>query len=95
MLELLEAQTASQEYIHVEGPILSSTLYVDFSTLKLREANGEVVATCPAVIGTLFLAGTEDGRGPFGLQEGNLRGKVSTQESRCVSDKREPLRACV
>lgn len=50
--------------------------YVDFSNLSIdaRFTDGQVRRTCPAALGSAFAAGTEDGRGLDGFDEGDLNG---------------------
>lgn len=50
--------------------------YIDFSrvTVAAPFADGVARSTCPAAIGTAFAAGTEDGRGLDGFNEGDLAG---------------------
>lgn len=50
--------------------------YVDFSNVNIdaRFTDGTPRHTCPAAIGSAFAAGTEDGRGLDGFDEGDLTG---------------------
>ncbi|MFB9244149.1 neutral/alkaline ceramidase [Massilia antarctica] len=50
--------------------------FIDFSRLTVAAnfADGRARSTCPAALGTAFAAGTEDGRGLDGFNEGDLAG---------------------
>lgn len=50
--------------------------YIDFSnvTVAPRFTDGQTRRTCPAAVGSAFAAGTEDGRGMDGFNEGDLKG---------------------
>ncbi len=50
--------------------------YIDFSnvTIAPRFTDGLTRRTCPAAVGSAFAAGTEDGRGLDGFNEGDLKG---------------------
>ena len=50
--------------------------FIDFSriTVAANFADGRARSTCPAALGTAFAAGTEDGRGLDGFNEGDLAG---------------------
>ena len=50
--------------------------YVDFSNQNIAPqfTDGQARRTCPAAIGSAFAAGTEDGRGLDGFDEGDLKG---------------------
>ena len=58
------------------GPLDYRQRYIDFSrvTVEARFADGVARSTCPAAIGSSFAAGTEDGRGLDGFNEGDLAG---------------------
>jgi neutral ceramidase len=50
--------------------------YIDFSRVNVAAsfADGSARSTCPAALGSAFAAGTEDGRGMDGFNEGDLAG---------------------
>jgi neutral ceramidase len=50
--------------------------FIDFSrvTVAANFADGSARSTCPAALGSAFAAGTEDGRGMDGFNEGDLAG---------------------
>ncbi|MEJ7808574.1 MAG: neutral/alkaline non-lysosomal ceramidase N-terminal domain-containing protein, partial [Telluria sp.] len=50
--------------------------FIDFSrvTVAANFADGSARSTCPAALGSAFAAGTEDGRGMDGFNEGDLTG---------------------
>lgn len=64
-------QTAS---VALKGGIDYRQQYVDMSRVMVRPefADGRPHVTCTAALGRAFAAGTEDGRGPGGFEEGNL-----------------------
>ncbi len=64
-------QSASES---VAGPVDYRQQYVDMSRVTVRPefAYGTSHSTCPAALGRAFAAGTEDGRGEGGFNEGDL-----------------------
>ncbi|WP_171013783.1 neutral/alkaline ceramidase [Chitinivorax sp. B] len=58
------------------GPIDYRQQFADFSNVNVAPlfTDGETRRTCPAALGTAFAAGTEDGRGMDGFEEGDLKG---------------------
>ncbi|MFC4160575.1 neutral/alkaline ceramidase [Chitinimonas lacunae] len=58
----------------LRGTIDYRQQYVDMSRVLVRPefADGQQRPTCVAALGRAFAAGTEDGRGPGGFEEGNL-----------------------
>ncbi|KAK7333855.1 hypothetical protein VNO80_30635 [Phaseolus coccineus] len=59
----LEELSGKIEYLHV---------YLNFTNIKV-ELDNKVVKTCPAALGPGFAAGTTDGPGAFGFQQGDLK----------------------
>jgi len=60
----------------ISGPLDYRQRFIDFSrvTVAPQFADGSTRNTCPAAVGTAFAAGTEDGRGLDGFNEGDLAG---------------------
>lgn len=60
----------------LSGPVDYRQRYVDFSRVNVAAnfADGTARSTCPAALGSAFAAGTEDGRGMDGFDEGDLAG---------------------
>ncbi|WP_338849110.1 neutral/alkaline ceramidase [Massilia sp. W12] len=60
----------------LSGPVDYRQKYVDFSnvTVEARFTGAGQQRTCPAAVGSAFAAGTEDGRGLDGFNEGDLKG---------------------
>lgn len=58
------------------GPLDYRQRFVDFSRVSVAAnfADGSARSTCPAALGSAFAAGTEDGRGLDGFNEGDLKG---------------------
>lgn len=62
-----ETLTGKIDYRHV---------YVNFTNIDV-ELNGTTVKTCPAALGPGFAAGTTDGPGVFGFQQGDTEVRKS------------------
>ncbi|PHU21055.1 Neutral ceramidase [Capsicum chinense] len=60
--------TANQE---LTGKIDYRHVYINFTNIKVQLADNKVVKTCPAALGPGFAAGTTDGPGVFGFQQGD------------------------
>ena len=60
--------TSAQQQI--TGKIDYRHIYLNFTNLEV-ELDGKVVKTCPAALGPGFAAGTTDGPGVFGFQQGD------------------------
>jgi neutral ceramidase len=60
----------------VSGPLDYRQRFIDFSRVSVAAnfADGNTRSTCPAALGSAFAAGTEDGRGMDGFNEGDLAG---------------------
>lgn len=60
----------------LSGPVDYRQRFVDFSRVNVAAnfADGTARSTCPAALGSAFAAGTEDGRGMDGFDEGDLAG---------------------
>jgi len=70
-VELFES--ASEE---LTGKIEYVQVYLNFTDIEV-ELENKVVKTCPAALGPGFAAGTTDGPGAFGFQQGDLRVSLS------------------
>ncbi|KAA8537441.1 hypothetical protein F0562_026872 [Nyssa sinensis] len=57
-----EQLTGKIDYLHI---------YLNFTNLEVELDGGQVVKTCPAALGPGFAAGTTDGPGIFGFQQGD------------------------
>lgn len=55
----------------VAGKIDFRQLYVNFTDVEVVLDDKRVVRTCPAALGPGFAAGTTDGPGAFGFQQGD------------------------
>lgn len=55
------------------GKIDYRHLYLNFTNLKVDLGGNKVVKTCPAALGPGFAAGTTDGPGAFGFQQGDTK----------------------
>ncbi len=60
----------------LSGPVDYRQRFIDFSRVSVAPqfADGSTRSTCPAALGSAFAAGTEDGRGLDGFEEGDLAG---------------------
>lgn len=63
-------QTAKEE---LTGTIDYRHTYLNFTDLQVELGGGEIVRTCPAGLGAGFAAGTTDGPGAFGFQQGDTK----------------------
>lgn len=61
------------------GEIDFRHVYLNFTDIEVAIDGNNVVRTCPAALGPGFAAGTTDGPGAFGFQQGDT--EVSTMES--------------
>ncbi|KAL4270968.1 hypothetical protein AHAS_AhasUnG0039400 [Arachis hypogaea] len=89
-------ESASEE---LRGKIDYRHVYVNFTNIQVKLENKKVVKTCPAALGPGFAAGTTDGPGAFGFQQGDtkinpfwkhlrdLLKKPSKHQVRCQSPK--------
>lgn len=66
-------QSASEE---VKGKIEYFHVYLNFTDIEVELESNKVVKTCPAALGPGFAAGTTDGPGAFGFQQGDLKVSV-------------------
>lgn len=46
-------------------------MYLNFTNIEVKLEGNKVVRTCPAALGPGFAAGTTDGPGVFGFQQGD------------------------
>ncbi|WMV27801.1 hypothetical protein MTR67_021186, partial [Solanum verrucosum] len=60
--------SAKQE---LTGKIDYRHVYINFTNIKVQLEDNKVVQTCPAALGPGFAAGTTDGPGVFGFQQGD------------------------
>lgn len=65
-VELLTS--ASEE---LRGKIDYRHVYVNFTNIEVVLENNKRVKTCPSAVGAGFAAGTTDGPGVFGFQQGD------------------------
>ncbi|MED6150970.1 hypothetical protein PIB30_077841 [Stylosanthes scabra] len=63
-------ESASEE---LTGKIDFRHVYVDFTNIHVELSKKKVVKTCPAALGPGFAAGTTDGPGAFGFQQGDTK----------------------
>lgn len=62
--------SASEE---LTGKIDYRHVYLNFTDIKVELDSNKVVKTCPAALGPGFAAGTTDGPGAFGFQQGDTK----------------------
>ena len=55
------------------GKIDYSHVYLNFTDIEVELDGNNVVKTCPAALGPGFAAGTTDGPGAFGFQQGDTK----------------------
>lgn len=55
----------------VSGKIDYRHVYLNFTEIEVELESNKVVRTCPAAVGAGFAAGTTDGPGVFGFQQGD------------------------
>lgn len=67
-VELFES--ASEE---LTGKIEYRQVYLNFTDIEVELDSNKVVKTCPAALGPGFAAGTTDGPGLFGFQQGDTK----------------------
>lgn len=60
--------SAKEELI---GKIDYRQVYLNFTNIEVELEGNKVVRTCPAALGPGFAAGTTDGPGVFGFQQGD------------------------
>lgn len=48
-------------------------MYLNFTNIEVELEGNKVVKTCPAAVGAGFAAGTTDGPGVFGFQQGDTQ----------------------
>lgn len=60
--------SASEELM---GKIDYRHVYLNFTDIEVELDSNKVVKTCPAALGPAFAAGTTDGPGVFGFQQGD------------------------
>ncbi|KAL3372319.1 hypothetical protein AABB24_008730 [Solanum stoloniferum] len=60
--------SAKQE---LTGKVDYRHVYINFTNIKVQLEDNKVVQTCPAALGPGFAAGTTDGPGVFGFQQGD------------------------
>lgn len=65
--------SASEE---LTGKIDYRHVYLNFTDIEVELDSNKVVKTCPAALGPAFAAGTTDGPGVFGFQQGDLEVSV-------------------
>lgn len=61
-------ESASEE---LTGKIDYRHVYLNFTNIEVELDSNKVVKTCPAALGPSFAAGTTDGPGAFGFQQGD------------------------
>lgn len=59
-----EELTGKIDYRHV---------YLNFTNIEVESEENKVAKTCPAALGPGFAAGTTDGPGAFGFQQGDSK----------------------
>lgn len=55
------------------GKIDYRHVYLNFTNIEVELDGNNVVKTCPAALGPGFAAGTTDGPGAFGFQQGDTK----------------------
>lgn len=58
------------------GKIDHRQVYLNFTNIEVELGGNKVVRTCPAALGPGFAAGTTDGPGVFGFQQGDTEVSV-------------------
>ena len=62
----------------LSGKIDYRHVYLNFTDIEVELDSNKVVKTCPAALGPGFAAGTTDGPGLFGFQQGDTKVNVFT-----------------
>ncbi|KAL4575417.1 hypothetical protein LXL04_022260 [Taraxacum kok-saghyz] len=70
-LKAVELFTSAKEQL--TGKIDYRHVYLNFTDIKVSLAGGKTASTCPAALGPGFAAGTTDGPGAFGFQQGDQK----------------------
>lgn len=52
-------------------------MYLDFTNIEVTLSGNKTVKTCPAGLGAGFAAGTTDGPGAFGFQQGDKKVRMA------------------
>lgn len=60
----------------ITGTIDSRLVYLNFTDIEVVLDGNRVAKTCPAAVGPGFAAGTTDGPGVFGFQQGDTEVSV-------------------
>ena len=55
----------------LSGNIDYRHMYINFTNIEVELEGNKIVKTCPAAVGAGFAAGTTDGPGVFGFQQGD------------------------
>lgn len=61
-------ETATEE---LAGTVDFRHTYLNFTNMQVQLGRGKTARTCPAAVGPGFAAGTTDGPGAFGFQQGD------------------------
>ena len=67
--------SATEELI---GKINYRHVYINFTDIEVELDGNQVVKTCPAALGPGFAAGTTDGPGAFGFQQGDTKVMITS-----------------
>ncbi|GJW23456.1 neutral ceramidase 2-like protein [Tanacetum coccineum] len=70
-LKAVELFTSAKEQL--TGKIDYRHIYLDFTNIEVTLTGNKTVKTCPAGLGAGFAAGTTDGPGAFGFQQGDKK----------------------
>lgn len=63
------------------GKIDYAHAYLNFTDIEVELEGNQVAKTCPAALGPGFAAGTTDGPGAFGFQQGDTKVNFIKMES--------------
>nr|XP_043619098.1 neutral ceramidase 2-like [Erigeron canadensis] len=70
-LKAVELFTSAKEQL--TGKIDYRHIYLNFTNIDVKLADNQTAKTCPAALGAGFAAGTTDGPGAFGFQQGDKK----------------------
>ncbi len=62
----------------LSGKIDYRHVYINFTDIEVELDGNQVVKTCPAALGPGFAAGTTDGPGAFGFQQGDTKVMITS-----------------
>lgn len=74
-LKAVELFTSAKEQL--TGKIDYRHIYLNFTNIEVTLTGNKTVKTCPAGLGAGFAAGTTDGPGAFGFQQGDKKVRMA------------------